>query len=225
MRLIGKKFSDWLVGDRVFLLDKIAVFIVVVVVAAVKDDDDALTNFNGIDIAANSLESDLFVMGDVKNDDEQKLSKIGVLVLALAVWWCKLDKDEGVSRLTKDDQTKRDEYSMNRIISSREKKLPNENLLFFSEEISMKIFYLNKDERERILSCSYRRLIITGFFVERITRRGWHCNEERESISIHKYHKCEWGKYVNSTRIYIHFQSIENQYIIILCKRSFRCFF
>ena len=68
-------------------MDKTAVFIVVVVVvaAAVKDDDDALTNFNGIDIAANSLESDLFAMGDVKNDDEQKLSKIGVLVLALAV--------------------------------------------------------------------------------------------------------------------------------------------
>lgn len=70
MRLIGKKFSGWLVGDLVFLLDKIAEFIVVVA-AAVKDDDEPLTNFNGIDMAANSLDSDLFAMGDVKNDDEQ----------------------------------------------------------------------------------------------------------------------------------------------------------
>jgi hypothetical protein len=29
------------------------------------------------------------------------LSYVGVFVLALAVWWCKLDKDEGVSRFTK----------------------------------------------------------------------------------------------------------------------------
>lgn len=93
--------SGWLTVDLIILFVKFPVFVVMVDVVA-NDDDDTLTIFIGIVMAANSVETDLFVIGDVKNDDEQKLSKFGVFVLALAVWWCKLDKDEGVSRLTRD---------------------------------------------------------------------------------------------------------------------------
>ncbi len=70
-------------------------------IVVVNEDDDELDNFIGIDNTPNSLAIDLFVIGDVKNGDKQKFSSIGVFVLALAVWWCKLDKDEGVSRLTR----------------------------------------------------------------------------------------------------------------------------
>ena len=58
-------------------------FAVVDVVA--KDEDDVLTIFIGIVIAANSVETDLLAIGDVKNEAVEKLSKIGVFVLALAV--------------------------------------------------------------------------------------------------------------------------------------------
>lgn len=113
MRLLVDSVSVWLVGDLIILLVRFPVTVVVDAVA--NDDDDVLTIFMGIVIAANSVETDLLVIGDVKNDDEQKLSKIGVFVLALAVWWCKLDKDEGVSRFTRDQE------------EEEEKKKANEN--------------------------------------------------------------------------------------------------
>ncbi len=93
------KESCWWTGILLILFGKFPPVLNVVVDA--NEDVDELVIFIGIPIPVNSVEADLFDIGDVKNDGEHKFSYIGVFVLALAVWWCKLDKDEGVSRFTK----------------------------------------------------------------------------------------------------------------------------
>jgi len=71
--------------DILFILfGKFPVVDVTVVVVG-NEDDDELVVFIGIPIAPNSVEADLFVIGDVKNGGEHKFSYIGVFVLALAV--------------------------------------------------------------------------------------------------------------------------------------------
>jgi hypothetical protein len=70
--------------DILFILfGKFPVVDITVVVG--NEDDDELVVFIGIPIAPNSVEADLFVIGDVKNGGEHKFSYIGVFVLALAV--------------------------------------------------------------------------------------------------------------------------------------------
>lgn len=91
--------SCWLLfGESlVNLLDRFPLVIAV----GNDEEEDVPGSFILVKIVPNSVEFDLLVMGEERNGDKVWFSWIGVLVLALAVWWCKFDKDEGVSRLTK----------------------------------------------------------------------------------------------------------------------------